>query len=72
VTDLTHIDATALADQINAARRDVTAAVAAHYTAMIETGMDPKAALNLTRDYQADLLTVHADAELVIHMEGGD
>lgn len=67
---LTAIESTAISDQVTAHWRDVSTATARHYTTLIETGMDPKHAVKLARDFQADLLTVNADAELVIHVEG--
>jgi hypothetical protein len=67
--ELTDIEAVSLRDQVNAYRRDVSAAVARHYTTMIDTGMDAKHAVKLTRDYQADLMATEAEVNVFV---GGD
>jgi hypothetical protein len=66
---MTDLEFAVIADQVNAYRRDVSAAVARHYTTMLDTGMDPKHAVKLTRDYQADLMATEAEVNVFV---GGD
>lgn len=66
---MTDLEFAVIADQVNAYRRDVSAAVARHYTTMLETGMDPKHAVKLTRDYQSDLMATDAEVNVFV---GGD
>lgn len=63
---------TATADQVDGFRRDVSRAVSRHYTTLLETGMDPKHAVKLTRDFQAMVLEVNDPAEVHVFMDGGE
>lgn len=70
MTDIiTDLEATSIRDQVDAHWRDVSDATARHYTTLIETGMDPKHAARLTRDFQ-EMLMEPASDEVHVIVEG--
>ena len=66
IDTITDLEATSMRDQVDAHWRTVSGATARHYTTLIETGMDPKHAARLTRDFQAMLMESIGDEVHVI------